>query len=86
MATHFDNNAYDAVRKAAYRSETPYTGGEMSGRKDLEPSLMENLGTRRVPKVSNVRFPDADPIVSKFTKEYQTYNVDVLLVLSLIHI
>lgn len=70
MATHFDNNAYDAVRKAAYRSDAPYAGGEMSGRKDLESKLMENLGTRRVSKVSNVRFPDADPIVARFNTDY----------------
>lgn len=76
----FDNKRYDQVRKSAYRNEGVYTGGELSGRKDLEERLMENLGTRRVPKVSNVRFPDADPIVGKFSDEYQTFNVDVLLV------
>jgi len=80
MAQHLDNSAYDALRAAAYRSEAPYAGGELSGRKDLETNLMENLGTRRVPKVSNVRFPDADPIVSRFSADFETHNVDVLLV------
>jgi radical SAM superfamily enzyme YgiQ (UPF0313 family) len=77
---NFDNNKYDAVRKAAHINETPYIGGEMSGKKDLPETLKENFGTRRVPKFSNVRFPDADPIVAKFTAENETYNVDVLLV------
>jgi anaerobic magnesium-protoporphyrin IX monomethyl ester cyclase len=58
----------------------PYIGGETAGRKDLPEQLMANLGTRRVPKLSNVRFPDADPVVAKFTEEYREYNVDVLLV------
>lgn len=77
---NFDNNKYDAVRKAAHINSTPYVGGENSGRKDIDEALRENLGTRRVPKVSNVRFPDADPVVAKFTAEHLTYNTDVLLV------
>ena len=78
--TNFDNSKYEAARKAAYRSEQPYTGGETAGRKDLPETLLENLGTRRVPKVSNVRFPDADPIVARFTAETTVYKTDVLLV------
>jgi len=58
----------------------PYIGGDTAGRKDLPEDLMANLGTRRVPKLSNVRFPDADPIVAKFTEEYRQHNVDILLV------
>lgn len=58
----------------------PYIGGETAGRKDLPDLLRENLGTRRVPKLSNVRFPDADPIVAKFTEEYREYGVDILFV------
>jgi hypothetical protein len=33
-----------------------------------------------VPKVSNVRFPDADPLVARFTSVNLEYNTDVLLV------
>ncbi len=58
----------------------PYIGGDTAGRKDLPEDLMANLGTRRVPKLSNVRFPDADPIVAKFTEEYRQHNVDILFV------
>ena len=43
-------------------------------------TLRENLGTRRVPKVSNVRFPDADPIVGALHVGKLEYNTDVLLV------
>ena len=78
--SNYDNKKYDAARAAAFRSKEPYAGGEMTGRKDLEGELKENLGTRRVPKVSNVRFPDADPIVARFTSENLAYNTDVLLV------
>ncbi|MCB9456001.1 MAG: radical SAM protein [Anaerolineaceae bacterium] len=52
----------------------------MSGNKDLPETLRANLGTRRVPRLSNVRFPDADPIVAKFTEEYRHHKVDILLV------
>ena len=76
----YNNTKYDAARKAAYRQEGPYIGGEITGSKELEPELKENLGTRRVPKVSNVRFPDADPIVGRFTSENLEHNTDVLLV------
>ncbi|MBI1277894.1 MAG: radical SAM protein [Anaerolineaceae bacterium] len=55
-------------------------GGEISGRRDLPDELRENLGSRRVPKLSNVRFPDADPVVAKFTEEYRQYGVDILFV------
>ncbi len=58
----------------------PYVGGETAGRRDLPEEVMANLGTRRVPKLSNVRFPDADPIVAKFTDEYRQHNVDILFV------
>jgi anaerobic magnesium-protoporphyrin IX monomethyl ester cyclase len=78
--SHYNNQRYDADRAAAFRHAEPYTGGELTGRKDLEGELKENLGTRRVPKVSNVRFPDADPIVARFTAENIAHNVDVLLV------
>jgi anaerobic magnesium-protoporphyrin IX monomethyl ester cyclase len=71
---------YDEYRAKYPKDETPYIGGETAGKKDLPDQLRENLGTRRVPKLSNVRFPDADPIVAKFTEEYRTHNVDVLLV------
>src|SRR5690606_2944432 len=76
----YTNADYDAARRAAYRHKQPYTGGEDTGSKELPPPLRENLGTRRVPKVSNVRFPDADPIVGRFIKESQQHQVDVLLV------
>ncbi len=62
------------------KSDEPYAGGEMSGNKDLPENLRANLGTRRVPRLSNVRFPDADPIVAKFTEEYRHHKVDILLV------
>ncbi|MBZ0278015.1 MAG: radical SAM protein [Anaerolineae bacterium] len=62
------------------KSDEPYTGGELSGNKDLPDNLRANLGTRRVPRLSNVRFPDADPIVAKFTEEYRQHKVDILLV------
>ncbi len=78
--SNYNSQRYDAARAAAYRSAEPYAGGEMTGRKDLEGELKENLGTRRVPKVSNVRFPDADPIVARFTSENLAFNTDVLLV------
>ena len=78
--SNYNNQRYDADRATAYRSPEPYAGGEMTGRKDLEGELKENLGTRRVPKVSNVRFPDADPIVARFTSENIAFNTDVLLV------
>lgn len=71
---------YDDYRAKYPKEETPYIGGETAGKKDLPDQLRENLGTRRVPKLSNVRFPDADPIVAKFTEEYRTHNVDILLV------
>lgn len=58
----------------------PYIGGETAGRKDLPEHLAANLGTRRVPKLTNVRFPDADPVVAQFTTVNQKFNVDVLLV------
>src|SRR5690606_18584520 len=76
----FNNKMYDERRKAAYRSDAPYAGGALTGSKELPEQLRENLGTRRVPKVSNVRFPDADPIVGKFIQENEKHNVDVLLV------
>jgi radical SAM superfamily enzyme YgiQ (UPF0313 family) len=76
----YTNQKYDAARKAAHRSPEPYIGGAITGSKDLGPELRENLGTRRVPKVSNVRFPDADPIVGRFIAESLNYNTDVLLV------
>jgi anaerobic magnesium-protoporphyrin IX monomethyl ester cyclase len=71
---------YDQYRAKYPKDEAPYVGGETAGKKDLPDEIRENLGTRRVPKLSNVRFPDADPIVAKFTEEYRTHNVDVLLV------
>ena len=79
--SNYNNERYDAARRAAYRHSGPYVGGEITGRKDLETDLKENLGTRRVPKVSNVRFPDADPIVGRFSslRTWST-NTDVLLV------
>jgi radical SAM superfamily enzyme YgiQ (UPF0313 family) len=58
----------------------PYVGGETAGRRDLPEEVMANLGTRRVPKLSNVRFPDADPVVAQFTEEYRQHNVDILFV------
>ncbi len=78
--SNYNNEKYDAARRAAYQSSEAYAGGEMTGRKDLEGELKENLGTRRVPKLSNVRFPDADPIVARFTSQNIAHNVDVLLV------
>lgn len=78
--SNYTNQQYDAARKAAFRSSEAYAGGELTGSKDLKPELKENLGTRRVPKVSNVRFPDADPIVAKFIQESMDYQTDVLLV------
>jgi anaerobic magnesium-protoporphyrin IX monomethyl ester cyclase len=71
---------YDDYRAKYPKDEAPYIGGETAGKKDLPDEIRENLGTRRVPKLSNVRFPDADPIVAKFTEEYRTHNVDILLV------
>lgn len=76
----FTNSMYDAARKAAFRNPGGYAGGEMTGSKELPEPLRENLGTRRVPKVSNVRFPDADPIVGRFIEENEKHKVDVLLV------
>jgi radical SAM superfamily enzyme YgiQ (UPF0313 family) len=60
--------------------KTPYVGGETAGRRDLPEEVLANLGTRRVPRLSNVRFPDADPVVAKFTDEYRQHNVDILFV------
>ena len=74
------NSNYDDLRAKNPHGEDPYAGGEISGRKDLPDEIRSNLGSRRVPKLSNVRFPDADPIVAKFTEEYRQYNVDILLV------
>jgi radical SAM superfamily enzyme YgiQ (UPF0313 family) len=71
---------YDELRKHYPKSPEPWAGGEMSGRRDLPDPIRENLGSRRVPKLSNVRFPDADPIVAKFTEEYREHNVDILFV------
>jgi radical SAM superfamily enzyme YgiQ (UPF0313 family) len=71
---------YDKLRAAYPVAAEPYIGGENSGKKDLPDEIRANLGSRRVPKLSNVRFPDADPIVAKFTEEYREYNVDILFV------
>lgn len=71
---------YDDLRRQYPKSPEPWTGNDVSGRRDLPDPIRENLGSRRVPKLSNVRFPDADPIVAKFTEEYRQYGVDVLLV------
>jgi len=71
---------YDDLRKRYPKSVEPWMGGEMSGRRDLPDPLRENLGTRRIPKLSNVRFPDADPIVAKFTEEFREHHVDILFV------
>ncbi len=74
------NINYDELRAKYPKSPEPWTGSEMSGRRDLPDPIRENLGSRRVPKLSNVRFPDADPIVAKFTEEYREHNVDILFV------
>lgn len=74
------NINYDDLKAKNPHGEEPYAGGEITGRKDLPDEIRANLGSRRVPKLSNVRFPDADPIVAKFTEEYRQYNVDILLV------
>ncbi len=71
---------YDDRKKEHPKSPEPFMGGEISGRRDLPDELRENLGSRRVPKLSNVRFPDADGVVAKFTEEYRQYGVDVLFV------
>ncbi len=71
---------YDERKQQYPKAPEPYMGGEISGRRDLPDELRENLGSRRVPKLSNVRFPDADPIVAKFTEEYRQYAVDILFV------
>ena len=71
---------YDDRKKEYPKSPEPFMGGEISGRRDLPDELRENLGSRRVPKLSNVRFPDADGVVAKFTEEYRQYGVDVLFV------
>jgi radical SAM superfamily enzyme YgiQ (UPF0313 family) len=71
---------YDKLAKAYPVAPEPYIGGENSGKKDLPDEVRANLGSRRVPKLSNVRFPDADPIVAKFTEEYRDYGVDILFV------
>lgn len=71
---------YDETKKQYPQSPEPFIGGEISGRRDLPDELRENLGSRRVPKLSNVRFPDADPVVAKFTEEYRQYGVDILFV------
>src|SRR5215510_8237258 len=73
------NIDYDDLKAKNPHNAEPYAGGEISGRKDLPDELRANLGTRRVPKLSNVRFPDADPVVAKFTDEYRQHNVDILL-------
>lgn len=75
-----NNQEYDALRRAYPQSPEPWLGGEVSGRRDLPDPIRENLGSRRVPKLSNVRFPDADPIVAKFTDEYREHHVDILFV------
>jgi radical SAM superfamily enzyme YgiQ (UPF0313 family) len=80
MSDEKKNINYDDLKKAYPKAEEPYSGGEISGRKDLPDEIRANLGSRRVPKLSNVRFPDADPIVAKFTEEYRKYNVDILFV------
>jgi len=67
---------YDELRKVYPVSPEPYIGGENSGKKDLPDEVRANLGSRRVPKLSNVRFPDADPIVAKFTEEYMQHQVE----------
>ncbi len=74
------NQEYEALRRAYPQSPEPWVGGETSGRRDLPDPIRENLGSRRVPKLSNVRFPDADPIVAKFTEEYCEHHVDILFV------
>ncbi len=71
---------YDERKDNYPKSPEPFIGGEISGRRDLPDELRENLGSRRVPKLSNVRFPDADPVVAKFTEEYRQYGVDILFV------
>ncbi|MBN8619010.1 MAG: radical SAM protein [Anaerolineae bacterium] len=71
---------YDKRKQEYPKAPEPYAGGEISGRRDLPDNIRENLGSRRVPKLSNVRFPDADPIVAKFTEEYRQHNVDILFV------
>ncbi len=71
---------YDDNQKKYPKAPEPYIGGEISGRRDLPDELRENLGSRRVPKLSNVRFPDADGVVAKFTEEYRQYGVDILFV------
>lgn len=71
---------YDERRKQYPKSPEPWMGGEISGRRDLPDELRENLGSRRVPKLSNVRFPDADGVVAKFTEDYRQYGVDILFV------
>jgi anaerobic magnesium-protoporphyrin IX monomethyl ester cyclase len=80
MSEEKKNINYDDLKKAYPKEAEPYSGGEISGRKDLPDEIRANLGSRRVPKLSNVRFPDADPIVAKFTEEYRKYNVDILFV------
>lgn len=80
MADQKYNINYDELRQKYPKSPEPWAGGEMSGRRDLPDPIRENLGSRRVPKLSNVRFPDADPIVAKFTEEYRQHNVDILFV------
>ncbi len=71
---------YDENQKKYPKAPEPYIGGEISGRRDLPDELRENLGSRRVPRLSNVRFPDADGVVAKFTEEYRQYGVDILFV------
>jgi anaerobic magnesium-protoporphyrin IX monomethyl ester cyclase len=71
---------YDALRKAYPQAPQPYTGGSNTGNRELPEPIRDNLGTRRVPKLTNVRFPDADPVVAKFTDEYRQYGVDILFV------
>jgi len=71
---------YDERKQNYPKSSEPFIGGEISGRRDLPDELRENLGSRRVPKLSNVRFPDADGVVAKFTEEYRQYGVDILFV------
>jgi hypothetical protein len=61
---------YDENKKEYPKSPEPFMGGEISGRRDLPDELRENLGSRRVPKLSNVRFPDADGVVSPIWCRY----------------
>ena len=70
---------YDKDSKEYPTSPEPFMGGDISGRRDLPDELRENLGSRRVPKLSNVRFPDADTVVAKFTEEYRQAELAEIL-------